>query len=262
MMFTSRPSDDGSPTPSSRATFLIHRFRKRTVWNERAFMRLVAVAFLVGCALPSHAVTPPKGGAPWEWADEERLATRLNPAGVRDRIRLHEAGRSTRRSRPTARESSRSEVLPVDYVMGSENPELLFPGELLHQLTEMLNSPEAPHAHYHEMTLGHARDYGLPDNTAELFSASTAGLVALDAPPPRHTTEPSITKAADDPTAICREIRKSLDTLQSSLGQKQFSALLRLFYEHVAPLVSSVKWGNDGEDAVIRATRLQSGLCK
>lgn len=72
--------------------------------------------------------------APWEWTVEERIANRLDPSAIMDRVRAHQAAHANHAGQSAL--GAVDSTPPPFIIDGNRNPELFMPWEIMDALLE------------------------------------------------------------------------------------------------------------------------------
>ena len=70
---------------------------------------------------------------PWEWTTEERIARRLDPAAIAERVRVHQGTHPSHAGQSTLNTAAAAPAFVID---GNRNPELFLPWEVMDELLE------------------------------------------------------------------------------------------------------------------------------
>lgn len=198
--------------------------------------RSIAAALSV-CVATTLAVQGELPRPPWQYTDEERLATRFDPASVK--------ARAKREARP---EVSSNGVAAQDgmwnHVSGREHPELLMPHELFRSL--LLSSlVDRGNAAYRERTSEKIRSYVDSENFWTQLQAASRPYTALLEQ--EEVLRARLNAAAPlDRPGIVRQIKaiqapqcaaraSALQSAARAIGRER---LYRALYEVVAPTMS------------------------
>lgn len=180
-------------------------------------MRLSVTAAFFLFALTVAGQRPAK--QPWEWTLEERLAMRLDPAGIAKR-RQHDARELTVEEPGEHRNS----------IDGNLNPELFLPHELFRSLMSGFARDDARRRHQRE---GFRRGIIAAGFDEEEFwstlRSATETYVDNWVYPPPGTKPPEIPGVR---WPMCREAFLALNRAREAFGKERFD---RFLYEVVAP---------------------------
>jgi hypothetical protein len=167
---------------------------------------------------------------PWQWADEERIAARLDPAYI------------AKHSKPGPSEAAKV-TFSID---GRENPHLFLPFELFNSLMDGLSADAGFRDTRRAMLHDRIKDFGYDPNAfwAELETSVASHLKSLRRNAALRERMRTASRAERDAIArdlessnipVCRSRAESLAAARAHFGRETFD---RFLYSVVAPQLS------------------------
>ena len=174
---------------------------------------------------------------PWEWTDEERIATLLNDADAAARVGRETASSSAARVETTAHPDA---PRPYDVIDGSRDPHLFFEFELFDRLVTMaFADDEATRRAYRAMKDQHLQRLGMP---ADLWQRLEPLVVPYRATRTRHRELASSGPRGNGRelalirSQLCRDRVAAIAAARTEFGP-QFSKFL---YSAIAPTMRQI----------------------
>lgn len=206
----------------------------------------VLSAFLLTFLASRAAAQTDKQQRPiWAWDDDTRIAQRLDPAAITQRLAAHTRQMATHPSsgRITAEQASDAPAFVID---GDRNPELFLPFELFETLLNAIDpgvGDEKDRRALHERYEPHLRALGF-DSVAFWTDLSTVARLYLTARSNRDTVALRADSASPEerrqlqarlatmPVELCRARFETLNRARAHFGPSRFDEFL---YTAVAP---------------------------
>jgi hypothetical protein len=180
----------------------------------------------------------------WEWSLEERIASRIDPALMRQRAEAHAADLNRDRT-PAGAQAHAAGARPIEFTVdGRRNPELLMPFELFGSVLRGVSPQFSDHVRkqyreavtsfgWKEETFWHVLESAASDFfRAQTESLSLQARLSTLSPPDHRELETKIEELA---YKQCRLRAEALRQVRLQLGRETFD---RFLYSAVAPQVS------------------------